>query len=201
MLKEFQRVGRLLLHLGLISSHGGNASVRKGDYIHITRHSAMVGDLRKDDVVKISFSLGGKGGKGGKDKTPAGRIKLSEASMEYPVHRRIYETTGAGAVIHAHPAHAIALSLVRKKIRPLDAEGTIFLGEVPVIATRKAVGAVGTRQVAAAVADALMRSPVVMVKGHGSFAAGKTLEEALCYTSALEDSCKIILALGRGGKS
>ncbi|MGR3296162.1 MAG: class II aldolase/adducin family protein [Candidatus Bathyanammoxibius sp.] len=194
MLKEFQRVGRLLLHLGLISSHGGNASVRKGGCIHITRHSAMVGDLRKDDVVKISFSLGGK------DKTPAGRIKLSEASMEYPVHRQIYETTGAGAVIHAHPAHAIALSLVRKKIRPLDAEGTIFLGEVPVIATRKAVGAVGTRQVATAVADALMRSPVVMVKGHGSFAAGKTLEEALCYTSALEDSCKIILALGRGGR-
>ena len=197
MLKEFQRVGRLLLHLGLISSHGGNASVRKGGYIHITRHSAMVGDLRKDDVVKISFSLGGKGGK---DKTPAGRIKLSEVSMEYPVHRQIYETTGAGAVIHAHPAHAIALSLVRKKIRPLDAEGTIFLGEVPVIATRKAVGAVGTGQVATAVADALMKSPVVMVKGHGSFAAGKTLEEALCYTSALEDSCKIILALGRGGK-
>ncbi|MEE9557844.1 MAG: class II aldolase/adducin family protein [Candidatus Brocadiales bacterium] len=198
MLKEFQRVGRLLLHLGLISSHGGNASVRRGGYIYITRHSAMLGDLRKDDVVKISFSLGGKGGK---DKTPAGRIKLSEASMEYPVHRQIYETTGAGAVIHAHPAHAIALSLVRKKIRPLDAEGTIFLGEVPVIATRKAVGAVGTRQVATAVADALMKSPVVMVKGHGSFAAGKTLEEALCYTSALEDSCKIILALGRGGKS
>ncbi len=130
MLKEFQRVGRLLLHLGLISSHGGNASVRKGGYIYITRHSAMLGDLRKDDVVKISFSLGGK------DKAPAGRIKLSEASMEYPVHRQIYETTGAGAVIHAHPAHAIALSLVRKKIRPLDAEGTIFLGEVPVLATR-----------------------------------------------------------------
>ncbi len=198
MLKEFQRVGRLLLHLGLISSHGGNASVRRGGYIYITRHSAMLGDLRKDDVVKISFSLGGKGGK---DKTPAGRIKLSKASIEYPVHRQVYETTGAGAVIHAHPPHAIALSLVRKKIRPLDAEGTIFLGEVPVIATHKAVGAVGTRQVATAVADALMKSPVVMVKGHGSFAAGKTLEEALCYTSALEDSCKIILALGRGGKS
>ncbi len=198
MLKEFQRVGRLLLHLGLISSHGGNASVRKGGYIYITRHSAMLGDLRKDDVVKISFSLGGKGGK---DKTPAGRIKLSEASMEYPVHRQIYETTGAGAVIHAHPAHAIALSLVRKKIRPLDAEGLILLRDVPVVGTQNVARSVGSRQMATAVAGALIKSPVVMVKGHGSFAAGKTLEEVLCYTSALEDSCKIILALGRGGKS
>ena len=200
MLKEFQRVGRLLLHLGLISSHGGNASVRKGGYIHITRHFAMLGDLRKSDVVKISFSLGGKGGK---DKTPAGRIKLSKASMEYPVHRQIYETTGAGAVIHAHPPHAIALSLVRKKIRPLDAEGLILLRDVSVVGTRNVVRSVGSRQVGNAVARALMltKSPVVMVKGHGSFAAGKTLEEALCYTSALEDSCKIILALGRGGKS
>ncbi len=186
MLKEFQRAGRLLLHLGLISSHGGNASVRKGGYIYITRHSAMLGDLRKDDLVKAPCGKGS--------------FKHLKVSMEYPVHRQIYETTGAGAVIHAHPTHAIALSLVRKRIRPLDAEGTIFLGEVPVIATRKAVGAVGTKQVAAAVAGALKKSPVVMVKGHGSFAAGKTLEEALCCTSALEDSCKIILALGRGGK-
>ncbi len=186
MLKEFQRVGRLLLQLGLITSHGGNASVKEGDYIHITRHDAMLGDLKKGDVIRTPG--------GGKDIS-----KHAKLSKEYPVHREIYETTGAGAVIHAHPPNAIALSLTRKKIKPLDAEGIILLGEIPVVVAGKTISSVGSREVGKALARALMKGPVAMVKGHGSFAAGKTLEEALCYTSALEDSCKIILALRKSG--
>lgn len=184
MLKEFQRVGRQLLQLGLITSHGGNASVRKDDYVYITCHMAMLGDLEKGDVVKVSFS----------HKDP---LKMLNASKEYPVHMEIYETTGADAVIHAHPVHAIALSLVRKVIKPLDTEGMVMVGDVPVIATHKVAEAVGNRQVAKAVAGALKKWRVVVVKGHGSFAVGKTLDEALCYTSTLEDSSKIILALGK----
>ncbi|MEE9200720.1 MAG: class II aldolase/adducin family protein [Candidatus Brocadiales bacterium] len=184
MLREFQRVGRQLLQLGLITSHGGNASVRKGDYVYITCHMAMLGDLEKGNVVKVSFS----------HKDPS---KTANVSKEYSVHREIYETTGADAVIHAHPVHAVALSLVREVIKPLDAEGMTMVGDVPVIATCEVAEAVGNRQVAKAVAEALKKWRVVMVKGHGSFAVGKTLEEALCYTSALEDSSKIILTLGK----
>lgn len=186
MLKDFQRIGRQLLHLGLISSHGGNASLRRGEDIFITRHSAMLGDLRKGDVVRVSIQKG--------------TAKSVAVSKEFPVHRVIYETTGAGAVIHAHPPNAIALSLVKKVIKPLDAEGIILLGEIPVIAARKVTEAVGSQEVGKKVSLALTKAPVVMVKGHGSFAVGKTLEDALCYTSALEDSCKIILALGLSGK-
>ncbi len=188
MLKNFQRIGKQLLHLGLISSHGGNASLRSGDHIFITRHSAMLGALQKGDVVKVPST-----GKGPK--------KSAGVSKEYPVHREIYETTGAGAVIHAHPANAIALSLSKKKIQPLDAEGIILLGEIPVIDAGKGAKAVGSKQMGKAVAGALMKAAVVMVKGHGSFAVGETLEDALCYTSALEDSCKVILALSRRAKS
>lgn len=151
----------------------------------ITRHSAMLGDLKKGDVIKVPCV-----GKG-----PARHVKVSK---EYPVHREIYEMTGTGAVVHAHPPNAIALSLVKKKIQPLDAEGVILLGEVPVVGTGKAIKSVGSKEVGRAVAKALMKAPVVMVKGHGSFAVGRTLEDALCYTSALEDSCKVILALNKG---
>ncbi|MFQ5957039.1 MAG: class II aldolase/adducin family protein, partial [Candidatus Brocadiales bacterium] len=58
MLKEFKRVGKQLLYLGLITSHGGNISHRKGDDIFITRHSSMLGDLRKGDVVRVSTKKG-----------------------------------------------------------------------------------------------------------------------------------------------
>lgn len=185
MLKEFQRIGRQLLHLGLITSHGGNASLVKGDDMFITRHSAMLGDLKKGDVIKVPYI-----GKG-----PARHVKVSK---EYPVHREIYEMTGAEAIVHAHPPSAIALSLVKKKIQPLDAEGLILLGEVPVVGTDKVARSVGSKEVGKAVARTLMKVPVVMVRGHGSFAVGKTLEETLHCTSALEYSCKVILALNKG---
>jgi len=189
MLKTFQKVGQQLLALGLITSHGGNASIRKGDKIFITRHASMLGCLGRGDVIKLDL----------KDTGPA----TKKASFELPVHREIYLHSGAGAVLHAHPPHAIALSLVEKDIRPRDAEGAILLKEVPIIETTEVVG---SKEVGITAARLLKEYRVVMIKGHGSFAVGSAsggLEEALCYTSALEDSAKIIFllrGLGAGGR-
>lgn len=176
MLKDFQRIGRQLLLLGLITSHGGNASIRRGDRLFITRHASMLGDLARGDIVKA----------------PLEGTRPPEASFELPVHREIYLHTQAGAIIHAHPPHAIALSLIEEVIRPVDAEGSILLVEVPVLKAREVVG---SQEVGRLASEALKTYKVVMVQGHGSFAVGQTLEEALSYTSALEDSSKIILLM------
>jgi ribulose-5-phosphate 4-epimerase/fuculose-1-phosphate aldolase len=40
---------------------------------------------------------------------------------------------------------------------------------------------------------------VAVVKGHGSFALGHGLEEAYKYTSALENSCKVLVAVRSSG--
>ncbi len=178
MLKIFQRVGQQLLYLGLITSHGGNASIRKNDKIFITRHASMLGCLNRGDIIKLGLNETG----------PA----VKRASFELPVHREIYLHSTASAVLHAHPPHAIALSLVEKNIRPRDAEGAILLREVPIIDTTEVVG---SKEVGRIVAELLREYKVVMVKGHGSFSVGKTLEEALCYTSALEDSAKILFLM------
>ena len=183
ILKTFQKVGQQLLSLGLITSHGGNASIRKGDEIFITRHASMLGCLERGDIIKQGLNETG----------PV----TKEASFELPVHREIYLHSGAGAVLHAHPPHAIALSLLEKCIRPRDAEGAILLKEIPIIETTEVVG---SKEVGIRAAELLREYKIVMVKGHGSFAVGKTLEEALCYTSALEDSARIIfLLIGLGG--
>lgn len=178
MLKGFKKVGQQLLALGLITSHGGNASIRKGDKIFITRHASMLGCLEKGDIIKLGLN-------------ETGPI-TKDASFELPVHREIYLRSDAGAVLHAHPPHAIALSLVEKGIKPRDAEGAILLKEVPVIETTEVVG---SKVVGATVAGLLKQYKIVMVKGHGSFAIGRTLEEALCYTSTLEDSARILFLL------
>jgi L-fuculose-phosphate aldolase len=45
------------------------------------------------------------------------------------------------------------------------------------------------------IAQALKEYRIVMVHGHGSFATGQLLEEALNCTTTLEESCRVIWLL------
>jgi L-fuculose-phosphate aldolase len=186
MVKEFQWVGRELMALGLLSLHAGNLSVRQDGRVFITRTGSRLGGLGASDVVETPIGPG---------KRPHPR-----ASMELPTHLAIYEGTGAGAVLHAHPPSAIALSFVTDRIVPMDSEGAIILREVPVIRARHVVASVEVARQAAAL---LRDHRVVVVATHGSFAVGESLEEALSVTTTLEMSAKIALmvrALGGAGQ-
>ena len=107
------------------------------------------------------------------------------------MHRAIYKATPALAVAHAHPRTAVALSLSRDEIVPIDNEGSYLLKKVPVVAVEMASG---SPQMAQTVAEALKAYKVIMLRGHGSFAIGQTLDEAFQWTSTLEECCQIILA-------
>jgi L-fuculose-phosphate aldolase len=186
IVREFQWVGRELMALGLLSLHAGNLSVRRNGRVFITRTGSSLGHLGTGDVVE----------------TPLGRDRRSHprASMELPTHLAIYEATGAGAVLHAHPPTAIALSFVADRIVPMDSEGAIILRQVPVIRARTVVA---SHEVARQAAALLKDHRIVVVATHGSFAVGQSLEEALSVTTTLEMSAKIALmvrALGGGGR-
>ena len=99
-----------------------------------------------------------------------------EASSEYRVHLEVYKKTSYEAVVHAHPPHAIAASLVMDEIIPEDSEGKMFCPKIPVVQ-----GAPGSQEIAENVTRALSSSKLVIVRGHGTFAAGKTLDEAYVY--------------------
>lgn len=184
IVKEFQGVGRDLMALGLLSLHAGNLSVRRNGRVLITRTGSRLDHLGPADIVE----------------TPLGPGKPSHprASMELPAHLAIYAATGAGAVVHAHPPSAIALSFVTDRIIPADSEGAILLREVPVI---RAKHAVASPEVARQAAAFLRDHRIVVVAAHGSFAVGRCLEEALSVTTTLEMSAKIALmvrSLGGG---
>ncbi|PKL57703.1 MAG: fuculose phosphate aldolase, partial [Methanomicrobiales archaeon HGW-Methanomicrobiales-5] len=72
-----------------------------------------------------------------------------------------------------------------------DSEGVMFCPLIPVV-----TGAPGTQEVADNVARALSTSKLVIARGHGTFAAGATLDDAYVLTSLAEHSCRI-LALKR----
>ena len=106
------------------------------------------------------------------------------------VHRAIYQKTSALAVIHCHPRTAIALSLSRDAIIPIDVEGSYLLHKVPVVSSEYSSG---SQEMADVISDALREYKIVMMRGHGCFSTGQTLEEAFHWVSALEEASDIIL--------
>lgn len=180
LLNQFKLFGRDLFLMGINNSHSGNIShFSKGGegVITITRSGAMLGNISINDLIETTLN--------------PNEFSDKNASRELVVHRAIYETCGCQAIIHSHPPSAIALSLKTNLIRPIDAEGGYYFPQgIKVI---EAASAVASPEVAAKIAPLLKTEKIVVVRGHGSFAAGKTLEECFLYTSVLESICKAII--------
>jgi L-fuculose-phosphate aldolase len=178
ILTQFQTVGNELFTKGLVSSHSGNLSIRMGERITITRRGCGLGCLEEHDLIETGLTKNDRN-------TPL-------ASTELAVHRAIYQVTSASAVVHAHPPHAVALSLTETAIVPTDTDGMSLLGRVPVLGWNMEVKPGGLADLIAA---ALKQCRVVLVHGHGTFAIGQLLEEAHNYTDSFEESCRVICLL------
>jgi L-fuculose-phosphate aldolase len=172
----FREIGRDLYTANMVSSHGGNLSIRLGDRVVIKRRGAMLGALKPHDLVDTRL-----------DKNDSG---VALASTELLVHRAVYLNTPALAICHCHPRTAIAFSLSRDEIVPVDNEASYLLKKIPVITEEFASG---TPQMAHKVSEALKNYKIIMLRGHGSFATGQTLDEAFFWSSTLEEACQIML--------
>jgi L-fuculose-phosphate aldolase len=126
VLEQFQAIGRDLFVAGVISSHGGNLSVRMGDRILITRRGSMLARLEERDIIETGLE--------------ENDANVMLASTEINVHRAIYQGTAAQAIVHAHPPYAIARSLLCDEIVPIDSEGSYLLHKVPVVHTELTAG-------------------------------------------------------------
>jgi L-fuculose-phosphate aldolase len=174
-LNQFQKVGQALFQRGMVSSQTGNLSIRMGDHVIISRRGSNLGDLQEKDLVETGICRNDR-------VTPM-------ASVELPVHRMIYQKTQARAIVHAHPTHAVALSMAEKVINSSQLEVFCVLGEVPVIGWGAEVKPGG---LAEAISEALQSYQIVAVRGHGTFAIGTIMDEAFNSTTALEEACEIL---------
>jgi len=178
MLSQFQTVGHALFTQGLVSSYSGNLSIKLGDRLLITHRGSMLGSIREKDLIETRIAKNDRA-------TPL-------ASTELSVHRSIYKKTSALAVVHAHPSYAVALSFTEEEIVPCDMEGRVLLSKVPILG-KQVMAKAG--DLAEEVAEVLKQHKVVLVRGHGSFAASQLLEEAYYYTAVLEQSCRLLYLL------
>ncbi len=169
VLATLAEVGKDLYRLGLVSSHGGNISIRDGAGMWITGTGTMLGRLRERHIAYVRAD---------------GTAEGPPPSSDTVLHSTVYAMTGAGAVVHAHPRHAIAISLVTDgEFVPIDFEGQYHLKAVPLVEQ----GPHQVAQVAAALRDAV----VVLLRGHGAYARGGTAWEALHWITALEESAQV----------
>ncbi len=173
----FREIGEDLFTAQLISSHGGNLSIRLGDRVIIKRRGAQLGRLKPHDLIETRL-----------DKNDSG---VALASTELLVHRAIYLNTPALAVCHCHPRTAVAFSFSRDELVPIDNEASYLLKKIPVVTEEFASG---TPQMANKVAEALKNYKIIILRGHGSFATGQTLDEAFHWSTCLEESCQMELA-------
>ena len=170
----FDMVGKHLVRHGLNTSHSGNISIRSGGKIIIKRRTGMLGNLKPEDLVETSL-----------EEEDSGSLI---ASTELGVHRAIYLQTDAMAVIHAHVPYCVTLSLIEDEITCIDAEGFALYKKIPIIDVEIPAGAYYT---SIEVPKVLKNYPFVVVRGHGIFAKGMTLEDALQYVTGAEQSAHI----------
>jgi L-fuculose-phosphate aldolase len=72
----------------------------------------------------------------------------------------------------------------------IDVEGAYYFGSVPVV---EHVPATATRELGEALAKVLAGEPVVILRGHGVFAASDSLEIAIQRITSVNDSAELII--------
>ena len=173
---------RLLRTHGYNDSHSGNGSVRIEDTVWVTPTGAC-GDTVSADALSGC---------------PADGEAAPGASLDAAVHLAIYRARPeAGAVLHSHGPHAIALSLSGEDFVPVDFEGAAYFPQVPVLDVAYADH---VAQAPARLAAVLAEHKVAILRGHGVYAWGETPERAYKWNCSVEASARIAW-LARGGRS
>ncbi len=170
MFKEAIEVGKLLALTGLVDGASGNLSFRSGEKILITRTGVSLDDLREESFVEVSIDE-----------------YNEKASVDQVIHKEIYKRSDYNSVLHCHGVFNVVLGLKFDKIVPIDLEGSLYFGEIPVVE-----GKFGSQDLAEKIAKAVREKSVAIVRGHGIYAAGENVRDAYNKASYVEHSCKVL---------
>ena len=162
----------------LIAGQDGNVSVRiASDRVLVTPAGFAKGSLDPDDLVEVSLSGGQVGGR-------------NHASSELGLHLSAYAArSDVAAVVHAHPAHATAFTLVGETV-PDGVLAELMLTVGPVALCPFALP--GTAELGKAVTPYFRTHDVVLLAHHGAVSVGRSLREAHFAMESLEHGARMI---------
>ena len=181
---EIAKVGKSLFDRGLTFGSTGNISVRleDGGWL-MTPTNASLGEL--DPATLSRFDAAGT------------HIGGNAPTKEATLHLAMYgERQSAGAVVHLHSTHSVAVSLLEgidplDVLPPLTAYYVMRVGRLPLIPYLPP----GDAELAKAVGKLAGAHHAVLLANHGPVVAGSTLANAQYATEELEETARLFLML------
>ncbi len=202
--EKFYTIGSAISRVNANNTHSGNLSMRDPDdpdRFYITASGCQCGTLVLRDIVPIQFS----------------DVSWGDArgSTESTIHRKILKIPGVNAVVHAHYLYSSTISFASKDAQlflqytgtddmgreeflfhPVDLFGAYIVGGIKVGSYEQPVG---SPEMEARLPRYLQENRLTIVRGHGPFARGNSLEDCFYRLGVLEQSALLALNLRRRG--
>jgi L-fuculose-phosphate aldolase len=158
---------------GMVVGSAGNLSLRSGDRVLITPRGAELDAVEPADLVEVSLADG---------TVAPDHGSASRPSSETPLHRSIYATVEAGAIVHTHAHYCTVLSALVDELPAVHYVITAFGGPVRVAGYET----FGTEALAASVTTALRDRRAALMANHGAIVVGRDIEHAVALAIGLE---------------
>jgi 3-dehydro-4-phosphotetronate decarboxylase len=180
---QLAATGKSMFERRLTFGSSGNISVKSGDGWLMSPTNVSLGAL---DPAKLS-QLDSSG------KHIAGDAPTKESFLHLAMYR---ERSGAGAVVHLHSTHSVAVSCLdgidpEDVLPPITAYYVMRVGKLPLIPYY----APGDPTLADAVGRLAAKHSAVLLANHGPVVAGSSLSAAVNAIEELEETARLYLLL------
>ena len=163
---------------GYVSAYDGNVSlITSNNTVLFTRSGVCKGDVTEEDI--LEFDMSGSLLKG------EGRI-----TTEFKLHLFAYSRrSDVNAVVHCHPIHATAISLIGEGLNEhYLPEVILTLGKVPLCK----YGTPSTNDLPLSLEPYIDHSWAYLLQNHGALTLGKDLDDAYYKMEKLEHTAETI---------
>ena len=192
--REIVQVGALMYDKSLVIGRDGNISARLDDQrILVTPSGLCKGMMHEDQLVIIDLD-------GRRIDSPTAANRSLYPTSEITMHLEVYkQRPDVDSVVHAHPPHAIALSIADMSLAEcMLPEAIFFLG----IVETTPYATPSSAENAAAIREVIRNHDAIVLQRHGSLTTGNSPLDAFFKTETLEQVARVtymLKTLGRGG--
>lgn len=189
--EQICRVGREMYRFRLVDNHAGNISARLDDgRILITPSGVSKGFMEPDHLIIVNTD-------GERVDAPTAANAHFKPSTETPMHLAAYDQRDdIGGVVHAHPAHAVALTMAGIDLnRYKIPESILLLGRIPTLP----YATPSSDEDREAVGEAIVMHDAVMLSHHGSLTVGRDPWQAYMRLETLEHVARLTMLVTQLG--
>ena len=180
--EQIAEIGKSLYQRGLAHGSAGNVSVRLDDGWLMTPTNSCLGRLDPARISRLD--------------TEGRLLSGDKPSKETFLHIAMYRERSAGAVVHLHSVHAVAISCLADidaddVFPPITAYAIMQVGKLALAPYYPP----GDESLAEAVRKLAGKHHAILLANHGPVVAGSSLDAAVNAIEELEQTAKLVLLL------